>query len=73
MDGEKDPPSKDLRGKLLLGGGTLYSMQDPSSQTRDQTHAPCSGSSVFTTAPPGKSQEERFCQKKACAKVLRWA
>ena len=29
-------------------------MWDLSSLTRDQTHAPCSRSSVLTTGPPGK-------------------
>ena len=30
-------------------------MRDLSSPTRDRTHAPCSGSAVLTTGPPGKS------------------
>ena len=34
----------------------LRGMRDLSSPTRDRTHAPCSGSTVFTTGPPGKSQ-----------------
>ena len=33
------------------------SMWDPSSLTRDQTCAFCSGSRILTTGPPGKSQE----------------
>ena len=34
----------------------LFVRQDLSSSTRDQTHAPFSGSIVVTTRPPGKSQ-----------------
>ena len=32
-------------------------MRDLSSQTRDRTHAPCSGSTILTTGPPGKSHQ----------------
>ena len=32
-------------------------MRDLSSQTRDRTQAPCSGSTILTTGPPGKSHQ----------------
>ena len=35
---------------------TLRGTGDLSSQTRDQTHTPCCGIAVFTTGPPGHSQ-----------------
>ena len=39
-------------------------MWDPSFPSRDQTHAPCSGSRVLTTEPPGKSWESDLKKKK---------
>ena len=71
MDGEKDLPSKDLREKLLLEGAhhTACRILVPRPGIKPKPLAV----EVFTTAPPGKSREERFCQKKASAKVLRWA
>ena len=37
-----------------------HGMWDLSSQTRDRTRAPCSGSTVLTTGPPGKSPMLNF-------------
>ena len=38
----------------------LCGLWDPSSPTRDQTQAPCSGGRVPTTEPPGNSQVPAF-------------
>ena len=43
-------------GLFLFFWSALHGMWDRSSQTRDQTHAPCIGSMEFLTiGPPGKS------------------
>ena len=43
-----------------------HSMWDLSSPTRDQTHAPCSGSAVLTTKPPGKSLDLLLNSQELC-------
>ena len=43
--------------------GLIHSMQDLSSLTRNQTCVPCSGSTVLTTGPPGKSLAFLFYKK----------
>ena len=39
---------------------TPHSIQDLSSPSRGQTHAPCSGSVVLTTGQLGKFQDKNF-------------
>ena len=51
-----------LKGTLFFFSflAAYQGMWDVSSLTRDWTSAPCTGSAVSTTGPPGKSQEELF-------------
>ena len=43
-------------------------MWDLNSQTRDRSHAPCSGNRVLTTGQPGKSQSRPFLKSNICVR-----